>query len=63
VLVGKTIDVEEEDFTLKSLIDLDVIQFQEEICAISVQATQEDNLRRQLKDLEEPWDRLNFVIE
>lgn len=38
-LVKKDFDVFQEDFTLKSLLDLDIGAFQEEIVAISTQAT------------------------
>jgi dynein heavy chain len=38
-LIKKDFDVAEDNFTLKSLIDLDVNQFQEDITSISTQAT------------------------
>lgn len=38
-LIKKDFDVTEDNFTLKSLIDLDVNQFQEDITSISTQAT------------------------
>jgi len=47
-LIQKDFNIEEETFTLKSLIDLDVNQFKDEITTISTQATQEDNLRKQI---------------
>jgi len=40
-IVGPGLDIESEEFTLQSLIDLDVVQFQEEIVGISVRATGE----------------------
>lgn len=45
-LIQKDFDIEDEAFTLKSLIDLDVNQFKDEITTISTQATQEDNLKK-----------------
>lgn len=62
-LIKKDFDIAQEDFTLKSLIDLDVNQFQEEIVAISTQATQEANLRTQINDLEEVWKKVIFTVE
>jgi hypothetical protein len=44
-LINKPIEVEDPNFTLKSLIDMDVNQYADEIGAISMQATQEYNLR------------------
>ena len=47
------IDVEDETFTLQSLIDLDVNQYQDEIVAISRRATGEAKLRTDLAKLDE----------
>jgi len=47
-LIKKDIDVSQSDFSLKSLIDMDVNQYQEEIVVISTQATQEANLKIQI---------------
>jgi hypothetical protein len=47
--------VNASDFSLKSLIDMDVNQYQEEIVVISTQATQEANLRVQIGELEALW--------
>jgi len=44
-LIKKEFDITQDDFLLKSLIDLDIIQFQEDITSISTKATQEANLR------------------
>lgn len=38
-LIKKEFDINQDDFTLKSLIDLDIIQFQEDITSISTKAT------------------------
>jgi hypothetical protein len=42
---------EDPEFTLQALIDLDVVQFQEEIQAISVRATGENKLVVALEDV------------
>ena len=44
-LIDGTINVEEEGFTLQSLINLDVVQYQEEIQAISNRAKGEAKLK------------------
>lgn len=44
-LINKPLNVDEPTFTLKSLIDMDVNQYADEIGAISMQATQEHKLR------------------
>ena len=38
-------DVDSEEFTLNSLIEMNAVRFQEEIQLIATQATQEANLR------------------
>ena len=62
-LVDKEFDITQEDFTLKSLLDLDVNQFKDDIVAISISATQEANLEVQLNDLQDIWSKTHFVVE
>ena len=62
-LIKKEFDVNQEDFLLKSLIDLDIIQFQEDITSISTKATQEANLREQIETIKSTWMKINFVVE
>jgi dynein heavy chain len=38
-MIGQTLNVDEEGFTLQSLIDMNVVQFMEQIVAKSVEAT------------------------
>jgi dynein heavy chain len=61
-LIKKDFDVTEDDFTLKSLIDLDIIQFQEDITSISTKATQEANLREQIQNIKDTWQKINFTV-
>ena len=61
-LVQKDFDVDHEDFTLKSLLDLDIGEFQEEIVAISTQATQEAKLNKELEEIKQKWTTVDFVI-
>lgn len=48
-LIDGEIKVDEEGFTLQSLIDLDVVQYQEEIQSISVRASGEAKLVEMLE--------------
>ena len=62
-LIGQDFDVNEEEFTLNSLIDLNAVTFQEEIQLISTQASQEASLRAQINALEEQWKRIDFITK
>ena len=62
-LIQADFDVMEEDFTLNSLIELNAVQFQEEIQLISTQASQEASLRAQINGLEEQWKRIDFITK
>jgi dynein heavy chain len=61
-LIKKDFDINQPDFTLDSLIALDVNQFQEEITSISTQATQEFRLRQQLQEIDDVYKKTNFEI-
>ena len=56
-----SIAIDDENFTLMSLIDLDVNQFQDEIVAISRRATGEAKLCKDLENLSEAWKELQLV--
>jgi dynein heavy chain len=56
------IDIDDEGFTLQSLIDLDVNQYQDEIVAISRRATGEAKLKTDLTKLDEAWKSLRLVV-
>ena len=56
------IDTEDETFTLQSLIDLDVNQYQDEIVAISRRATGEAKLRADLSKLDNAWKDLQIIV-
>lgn len=59
-IVGQNLDVNNEEFTLQSLIDLDVVKHQEKLVNVSVQATGEYKLREQLNTLTDIWKSVNF---
>jgi dynein heavy chain len=61
-LIKKDFDINQPDFTLDSLIALDVNQFQEEITSISTQATQEFRLRQQIQEIDDIYKKTNFEI-
>jgi dynein heavy chain len=60
-LIQKPIDINNPDFTLKSLIELDVNQYVEDIVAISTAATQEYNLRQQMASINQKYKELKFI--
>ena len=47
-LINADFNIADPEFTLQSLIDLNAVQFQEDITAISTQASQEQSLRSQM---------------
>jgi dynein heavy chain len=54
-LIGADLDINEEGFTLQSLIDMNVVQFKDDIVAKGVEATGQAKLRNQLNELTEQW--------
>lgn len=62
-MIGQELHVDEEGFTLQSLIDMNVVQFMEQIVAKSVEATGQAKLRGQLDDLLETWKSVQFVTK
>ena len=62
-LIEGEISIKDDDtFTLKNLIDLDVVQYMEEIQAISVRATGEFKLKKQWSEINEGWKQVNFTV-
>jgi len=59
-LIRGDFDINDPEFTLQSLIDLNIVQHQEEIQVISTTAAQEASLRAQLAQLEETWKAIDF---
>jgi dynein heavy chain len=62
-MIGADLDIYEEGFTLQSLIDMNVVQYMEQIVAKSVEATGQAKLATQLADLEEFWKTVQFVTK
>lgn len=61
-LINSDFDITNPEFTLQSLIDLNAVQFQEDITAISTQASQEQSLRTMLQVLDETWKKVEFTV-
>mgnify|MGYP001297544566 FL=1 len=55
VLEKPDLDLEDEDLTLKNLLDMNIVEKSKEINEISTQATQEANLATQIKAIEDKW--------
>ena len=54
--------LEERKFTLGQLIGFNVALYQEQIINISITATQEANLKEQLREINSVWNQLEFKI-
>lgn len=62
-LLQNDFDIFDENFTLNSLIEMNVVQYQEEIDTISTQASQEASLRRQIHGLDELWKKIDLITK
>lgn len=62
-ILGSGLDINNEEFILQSLLEMNVVQFQEDIVGISVRATGEFKLRTQLNDLQEIWRTVAFTVK
>ena len=61
-IIGKDFTIT-EDFTLKDLIDMDVVKYMMEIQEVATQATQEAVLKKMYEDLNLKWRQLQFVTQ
>lgn len=62
-MIGQDLNIHEEGFTLQSLIDMNVVEYMEQIVAKSVEATGQAKLRGQLHDLVEIWKGVTFTTK
>jgi dynein heavy chain len=62
-LIQADFDIQDPEFTLQSLIDLNAVQFQEEISGIATQAQNEASLKAQIAGLEEQWKNIEFLTK
>jgi hypothetical protein len=62
-LVGQPIDIAAEGFTLQSLVDMNVVPYQEEIEAIAVRAMGEAKLNTAFAELEAKWKGCELIME
>ena len=61
--VKEEFNVYDDDFTLKNLMDLNVVKYQEELVAIATQATQENALENQISNTENIWKSKDINIK
>lgn len=59
-LIGQDFNIDDENFTLASLIKLNAQEFQEEIQGISAKATAEAGLRAAYNQVDEIWKKVEF---
>ena len=57
------IDINEPSFTLDSLIELRVNDKKDEIAEIALKANKEEELERQIKEVEDSWKGVEFVLK
>ena len=62
-MIGQDLNINEDGFTLQSLIDMNVVQFMEQIVAKSVEATGQAKLLAQLRDLQDIWKGVQFITK
>jgi dynein heavy chain len=62
-LLQTDFDQNDENFTLNSLIEMNVVEFQEEIQMISTQASQEASLRSQIAKLDDQWKKIDLITK
>jgi dynein heavy chain len=62
-LVGQPIDIAAEGFTLQSLVDMNVVPYQEEIEAIATRAIGEAKLNTAFAELETKWKGCELIME
>lgn len=61
-IINTDIKLEDREFTLENLLSLDTAKHKEEIHNISVTASQEDNLTRQIEEKKRLWEKRGFSI-
>ncbi|CAD8108771.1 unnamed protein product [Paramecium sonneborni] len=62
-LVRQEFDINDQQFTLNKLLDMNVAQHNEMITEIAVKAAQEDSLNNQLKTLESQWNEVELKLK
>ena len=61
-LIEGEINLEDPEFTLKALIELDVVQYQEDIQAIAARASGESKLIKDLEEVQKAWREVYFEV-
>jgi dynein heavy chain len=60
---GIDFELEKKEFSLGQLIDINIADYQEVIQGISIRASQEASLKRQLDTIKEVWEKLEFTFK
>jgi dynein heavy chain len=61
--VGPGLEINNEDFSLQTLLEMNVVQYQEDIVGVSARATGEWKLRTSLTELIDLWKTVNFTVK
>jgi len=61
--INTDLPLENRDFTLETLINLNTAKHKEEIHNISVTASQEHNLKKQIKEIKKAWEKRGFTTK
>ena len=61
-MIEGEINLEDPEFTLKALIELDVVQYQEDIQAIAARASGESKLVKDLDEVQKAWREVYFEV-
>ncbi|CAG9323486.1 unnamed protein product [Blepharisma stoltei] len=62
-VIGIDIDIRDESFTLKKLLDIKVNNVKEEISEIALRARKEEEIQNQLSEIVSGWDNIEFHVE
>jgi signal recognition particle receptor subunit beta len=60
--IGNEINVRAEDFKLRNLIEMNIVEFMEDIRYISTQATQEKKLKEELASVKIEWNKQELTF-
>ena len=62
-LLNAEFEVNDENFTLQSLLELNAAKYKEEIQQISIQATRENKIENKIAAIDAKWKGCNFVVK
>ena len=62
-VMNTTVNLETRDFSLSTLIELDASKYSEEINNISITASQEYSIEKQLEQIKKQWEKRGFITK